>query len=172
MLYLPDDRRLLLERARPDLSLSRQCELLCVSRSSFYYVPTAKEMSKEKESLLKLIDEVYTLYPFFGTRQMSSYLKQNGRADIERHHARWAYGQLGLQSVAPGPHTSKPHPEHKIYPYLLRDMKIKGINKVWSTDITYIRLQKGFVYLMAIIDWSLSHLPWFLTEQHDAEMSL
>jgi len=165
---------MLLERAHPHLSLSRQCELLDITRSSFYYIPKAPEdMSKEKLSLLRLIDETYTLHPFFGTRQMSSYLQWNGHADIERHHARWAYEHLGLQSVAPGPHTSKPHPEHKVYPYLLRDVKVERINQVWSTDLTYIRLQKGFVYLMAIIDWYSRYvLAWELSIGMDADFCI
>jgi len=168
------DKRTLLEPAHPQLSLSRQCALLGVSRSSFYYVPTApEEMSEEKQSLLRLIDETYTLYPFFGTRQMSSYLKQNGHTDIERHHTRWAYERLGLQSVAPGPQTSKPHPEHKIYPYLLHNLRIKAVNQVWSTDLTYIRLQRGFVYLMAIIDWYSRYvLDWELSISMDADFCI
>lgn len=83
---------------------------------------------------------------------MANYLQLNGHEWIKRHHARWAYEQLGLQSVAPGPQTSIPHPEHKIYPYLLRNMPILAPHQVWSTDLTYIRLKHGFVYLMAIID--------------------
>ncbi len=164
----------MLEQAHLHLSLSRQCELLGVNRSSFYYVPkTPEDMSKEKLSLLKLIDETYTQCPFFGTRQMSSYLKCNGHAHIERHHVRWAYEYLGLQSVVPGPHTSKPHPEHKVYPYLLRNMKIEKINQVWSTDLTYIRLEKGFVYLMAIIDWYSRYvLGWELSISMDADFCI
>jgi putative transposase len=113
-----------------------------------------------------VVDEVYTHYPFFGTRQMASYLKkhEDGWKHIKRHHTRWAYEKLCLQSVAPGPHTSKPHPEHPIYPYLLKNAVITAPNQVWSTDITYIRLRHGFIYLMAIIDWySRFVLDWELS---------
>ncbi len=174
MLCLPNDRRGLLERAHPHLSLSRQCELLEVNRSNFYYIPKGPEdMSKEKLSLLRLTDETYTLYPFFGTRQMSSYLQRNGYVDIKRHHTRWAYERLGLQATVPGPHTSKPHPEHKIYPYLLRGFEVEAPNQVWSTDLTYVRLQRGFVYLMAIIDWYSRYvLDWELSISMGSEFCI
>ena len=111
-------------------------------------------------------------HPFFGTRQMSGYLKLNGYC-FERHHIRWAYEKLGLRSLAPGPHTSKPHPEHKVYPYLLRGLSIDSPNQVWSTDLTYIRLKRGFVYLMAIIDWYSRYVvDWDLSISMEADFCI
>ena len=141
MICLPEDRRGLLEIKHLGLSIREQCELLDVSRSSVYYKPRQSQWNSKQLALLKKTDEVYTQYPFFGTRQMASYLKrQPGWGEIKRHHTRWAYEKLSLQSVAPGPHTSRPHPEHKIYPYLLRNLCIKAPNHVWSTDLTYINI--------------------------------
>jgi putative transposase len=122
--------------------------------------------------LLRLVDEVYTQYPFFGTRQMASYLRTQGH-DVGRERIRGVYEQLGLRSLAPGPHTSKPHPEHVIYPYLLRGVTINRVDHVWSTDITYIRLQRGFVYLMAIIDWHSRYvLDWELSISLEADFCI
>ena len=161
---------MLLELEHPDLSVREQCRLLGVNRSSIYYKPQAQQPSIEQLDLLRLVDEVYTRYPFFGTRQMAQYLNQQGYDAIKRHHTRWAYEKLGLQSAAPGPHTSQPHPGHKVYPYLLKDVEITAINQMWSTDLTYIRLQRGFVYLMAIIDWfSRFVLDWSLNISMEAD---
>jgi putative transposase len=128
--------------------------------------------SDEQLGLLRLVDEVYTKYPFFGTRQMSDYISLHTHP-CQRHEIRWAYEHLSLQSVAPGPHTSKPHPEHKVYPYLLRDVKIVRPCQVFSTDITYIRLHRGFVYLVAIIDWySRFVLDWQLSISMEADFCI
>lgn len=159
----------MLEPDHPHLSLRHQCRLLEINRSSIYYTSQPQQASIEQLTLLRIVDEVYTRYPFFGTRQMAQYLNQEGYEEIKRHHTRWAYEKLGLQSVAPGPHTSQPHPEHKVYPYLLKDVEITGVNQVWSTDLTYIRLKHGFVYLMAIIDWfSRFVLDWSLNISMEA----
>ena len=147
-----DERQSWIESDNALLSVRQQCEILRVGRSSLYYTPRPKVFSDEQLSLLMFVDEIYTKYPFFGTRQMSDYISLHKRP-CKRHEARWAYEQLGLQSVAPGALTSKPHPEHTVYPYLLNDVEIVRPCQVFSTDITYIRLQRGFVYLMAVIDW-------------------
>lgn len=111
---------------------------------------------------MRLIDEIYTKYPYFGSRQMSNYLRLNGY-DVGRSKVRGTYEQLGLQAACPDPHTSKPHPEHKKYPYLLRDIEITKRDQVWSTDITFLPMKNGFVYLMAIIDWFSRYvLDWEL----------
>ena len=174
MICLPGDRRELLEPAHPELSLRRQCKLLDVNRSSFYYSKQEPaRLDEEKLQLLRLVDETYTQYPFYGTRQMSGYLQLQGHAEMQRHHIRWAYERLGLRSLAPGPHTSRPHPEHVIYPYLLRGFLITRPNQVWSTDLTYIRLRRGFVYLMAIIDWYSRYvLDWELSIHMDADFCI
>ena len=174
MICLPEDRRRLLEPNHPKLSLRSQCELLGVNRSSYYYAAqTPVPLDEEKLQLLRLVDETYTQYPFFGTRQMASYLQLHGSSNIQRHHTRWAYTRLGLRSLAPGPHTSKAHPEHIIYPYLLRGISITHPNQVWSTDLTYIRLKRGFVYLMAIIDWYSRYvLDWELNITMEADFCI
>lgn len=161
------DRRSMLDPSHPQLSLRKQCELLNVNRSSYYYAPAPP--NEDLQALMRIVDEIYTEYPFFGTRQMSRYLKLNGH-DVARGKVRTAYEHLGLRSVSPGPHTSKPHPEHKIYPYLLRDVTIAEKDQVWSTDITYLRMRKGFVYLMAIIDWYSRYvLEWQLSISMEAD---
>ena len=109
--------------------------MLDLNRSSVYYAPRAKQFNTEILALLRIVDEVYTQYPFFGTRQMASYLRTKGY-DVEREQIRGIYERLGLRSLAPGPHTSKPHPQHMIYPYLLRGVTIIEPDQVWSTDIT------------------------------------
>lgn len=160
----------MLEPNHPDLSLRRQCQLLEINRSSYYYQPVP--VDEETLELMRIVDEVYTLRPFFGTRQMVSYLRRQGIA-VGRTRMRGIYKRLGLQAVCPGPHTSKPHPEHKIYPYLLRGVEIIKKDQVWSTDITYIRLRKGFVYLMAIIDWFSRYvLDWELSISLDADFCI
>jgi putative transposase len=161
----------LLEPNYPELSIRQQCVLLEINRSSVYYASRVT-VSDETLALLRTVDEVYTQYPFFGTRQMASYLRTIGH-DVEREQIRGIYERLGLRSLAPGPHTSKPHPEHKIYPYLLRGATIARPDHVWSTDITYIRLQRGFVYLMAIIDWYSRYvLDWELSISLEAEFCI
>lgn len=121
------------------LSVRQQCALLSLNRSSVYYTPRRKIFSGEQLALWRLVDEIYTKYPFFGTRQRSNYISYHYHS-CKRHKIREAYEHLGLRSIAPGPHTSKPEPEHKVYPYLLHEVKIVRPCQVFSTDITYIRL--------------------------------
>jgi putative transposase len=164
-----DERRNWVEREHPLLSISQQCDILDLNRSSIYYAPRIKVYSDEQLALLRLVDEIYTKYPFFGTRQMSDYISLH-QHPCERYDARWAYERLGLHSLAPGPHTSKPHPEHKVYPYLLSNVAIIRPCQVFSTDITYIRMQRGFVYLIAVIDWySRFVLDWQLSISMEAD---
>lgn len=118
--------------------------------------------------MLQLLDEEYTRHPFYGTRRMTKYLCGCGYA-VNRKRVQRLMQQLGLAGMAPGPNTSRTHPLHKIYPYLLRGVDIIRPNQVWSTDITYIRLRRGFVYLVAIIDWySRKVLTWGLSNTMDA----
>lgn len=161
----------MLEPKHRFLSIRQQCEILEINRSNIYY--ERKAIDEETLQLMRLIDEIYTKYPFFGTRQMSSYLRSKKGQDVGREQIRSIYKKLGLQSISPGPHTSKPHPEHKLYPYLLRGVEIIGNNQVWSTDITYLRLRKGFVYLMAIIDWYSRYvLDWELSISLEADFCI
>ncbi|MEI6147375.1 MAG: IS3 family transposase [Methylococcales bacterium] len=167
-----DERKLWVEANHPCLSVRQQCELLELNRSRIYYTPRSKIFGDKQLALLRLVDEIYTDYPFFGTRQMSNFISLHHH-ECRRHEARWAYEHLSLRSVAPGPHTSKPHPEHKIYPYLLKDIEIVRPCQVFSTDITYIRLQRGFVYLIAVIDWySRFVLDWQLSINMEADFCI
>lgn len=129
-------------------------------------------MSEEDELLCRLIDEEYTRHPFYGSRRMVVYLSRLGHV-VNRKHVQRLMRQMGLAGMAPGPNTSKPHPEHVVYPYLLRGMEIVRPNQVWSTDITYIRLTKGFVYLVAVIDWySRKVLSWRISNSLDTAFCL
>jgi len=137
-----------------------------------YYIPHRKTLSDEQLALLRVVDEVYTKYPFFGTRQMKDYVALHHHP-CKRYAIRWAYEHLGLRSVAPGPHTSQPHRQDPIYPYLLDDVKIVRPCQVFSTDITYLRLRRGFVYLMAVIDWySRFVLDWQLSITLEADFCI
>lgn len=152
------------------MDIIRQCDLLGISRSAYYY--QAKQPSEKELFLINKVDEIYTEHPCFGARKMSAYLKRNGY-NIGRKKVRSIYEILGLEAVYPKPNLSKQNKEHKIYPYLLRDVEIVRCNQVWSTDITYIRLNKGFVYLVAIIDWySRFVLDWELSINLEAEFCI
>ena len=167
-----DERRQWIEHNHLFLSVRQQAVILGLQRSGIYYKPRQEALSEGQLGLLRLIDEIYTKYPYMGTRQMSDYISMH-HYPCKRHETRWAYERLGLHSVAPGPHTSKPHPEHKVYPYLLRDVEIVKPCQVFSTDITYIRMQKGFVYLTAIIDWySRFVLDWQLSISMEADFCI
>lgn len=135
------------------LPISLQCRLAGVARSSHYTQSEPAQPNPEDLILLRLIDEEYTRHPFYGSRKMRVYLKQQKGYIVNRKRIQRLMGILEISGMAPGPKTSTPHPEHKIYPYLLRGLQINRPNQVWSTDITYIRLEHGFVYLVAIIDW-------------------
>lgn len=152
------------------LPVSRQCQLLAVTRSVAYDKKKRqqKEVGKIEGVLLQLLDQEYTRHPFYGTRRMTKYLCGFGYA-VNRKRVQRLMQQLGLAGMAPGPNTSKAHPLHKIFPYLLRGVDIIRPNQVWSTDITYIRLRRGFVYLVAIIDWySRKVLAWGVSNTMDA----
>ncbi len=143
---------------------------LGLSRASYYRSKsTDGGESRENLLLIRLIDEEYTRHPFYGTRQFTRYLKRKGY-QVNRKRVRRLMKLMCLRSVAPSPGTSKPHPEHKIYPYLLRGLPITYRNQVHSSDITYIRLAGGFVYLTAVIDWYSRYvLSWELSVTMDGE---
>jgi len=150
------------------MPLTRQCELTGVARSSVYAPRLAATPDATDVTLLELIDAEYTRRPFYGSRKLMHYLRGLGHA-INRKRVQRLMRVLGLAGMAPGPNTSRPHPQHKIYPYLLRGVNIDRPNQVWSTDITYIRLARGFVYLVAVIDWySRKVLSWRLSNTLDS----
>jgi len=154
----------------PALSIVRQCELLNLNRSSYYSHLAHQEPSTEDEYnllLMRLIDELYTKHPFYGSRKMASHLRRLGH-QVNRKRIRRLMKTMGLVSVAPKPNTSTPRKGHKIYPYLLGGLDIKDANHVWCTDITYIRLPHGFVYLVAVMDWgSRKVLSWEVSNTMD-----
>jgi len=147
-----------------DLSISEQCDLLGLNRSTFYYKPKGESVLNLE--LMRLMDEHYLTHPYKSGRRMHVWLtKDKGYKTSLNRINRLYYKVMGLQSVLPGPHTSKPAKGHKIYPYLLRGLKIDRPNQVWATDITYIPMASGYLYLVAIIDlysrfvvgWSISN---------------
>ncbi len=146
---------------RPDsakVSMVRQCKLLSLERSTAYYRPI--EVSAEEFALMKEIDRIYTRWPFYGSRKVLLELRARGR-ELNRKRVQRLMRVMGLQALVPGPHTSKPHPEHPIYPYLLGGVEVTRPNQVWAADITYLPLEQGWGYLVAIIDWcSRAILSW------------
>ena len=139
-----------------------------MARSTVYAPHLAAKPDEQEWTLLGLIDAEYTRHPFYGSRKIRSYLRGLGHK-INRKRVQRLMGILCLAGMAPGPDTSRPHPQHKVYPYLLRGVKVIRPNQVWSTDITYIRLARGFVYLVAVIDWySRKVLSWRLSNTLDS----
>jgi putative transposase len=141
------------------ISLRRQCALLNIAKSTIYY-KQRPIITEEELCIVNKIDEIYTTHPYFGTRRMSKELIDYG-IDVGRDFIRKAYNILGIGAIYPKINLSKRNHQHKIYPYLLRNLLINYVNHVWSTDITYIRLKHGFAYLVAVIDWfSRKVLSW------------
>jgi putative transposase len=134
-----------------DLPVSRQAELLEISRSNVYYLP--RPVSEADLVLMRRIDELHLNFPFAGSRMLRDLLKREG-FEIGRKHVRTLMGKMGIAAIYRKRNTSAPHPEHAIYPYLLTNLTIDRPNQVWATDLTYIPLRRGFVYLVAIIDWA------------------
>ena len=148
----------MLLRQHEKLSLSRQCKILGLSRSSIYY--QKRPIKNEDLELMRLIDEQYLKRPVWGSRSMTTFLRRQGWK-INRKRVQRLMRTMGLEAIYPRPKTSKPHPEHKTYPYLLRNLVIDRPNQVWATDITYVPMHRGFMYLVAIIDWhSRKVLSW------------
>ena len=145
----------------PDLSIRRQCELLGVNRASLYYEPAGE--SEQNLLLMRLMDEQYTRAPFYGSRRMTAWLATRG-FEVNRKRISRLMELMGIEAVYPRPQLSQPGEGHRIYPYLLRGVTVERINQVWSTDITYIRMAHGFVYLVAVMDWfSRFVLSWSLS---------
>ena len=150
------------------MAVVRQCVLASVSRATVYAQQKPKPVDESDLLVSRLIDEEYTRRPFYGSRKMVVFLKTVGH-HVNRKRVRRLMRQMGLAGMAPGPNTSRAHPEHKVYPYLLRGVAVVRPNQVWSTDITYIRLPRGFAYLVAIIDWySRRVLSWRISNSMEA----
>jgi len=151
----------LIEPENPEIPINRQCDLLGLSRSTYYYTP--RPVDRFNELLMKLIDEQYTRTPFYGVPRITKWLRKQGYA-INRKRVGRLMKSLGLQAVHPKPRLSQGNKEHKIYPYLLRNLSIDRPDHVWAADITYIRMFRGFVYLIAIMDWFSRYvLVWKLS---------
>ncbi len=160
-------RRSWIERAH-EIPVVRQCTLSGVVRSTLYAQGRSVDVDEMDLLLCRLIDEEYTRHPFYGSRRMVVFLKNKGH-EINRKRVQRLMRSMGLAGMAPGPNTRRPHPENKIYPYLLRGVAVTRPNQVWSTDITYVRLARGFAYWVAIIDWySRKVLSWRLSNSLDA----
>ena len=151
------------------VATTRQCELAGVSRATIYAHQKPQIADDDDLLLCRLIDEEYTRHPFYGTRRMAVVVSDTVGFRINRKRFQRLMRLLGLQGMAPGPNTSRSHPQHLVYSYLLRDLAIIKPNQVWGTDITYIRLAKGFVYLVAMMDWySRKVLSWRISNSMDA----
>lgn len=153
------------------ISVRRQSELLGINRTTLYYDPV-KETNEDK-FLMKKIDEIYTRSPFYGSRRITAQLQRDYGMEINRKRVQRMMRALGLRGIAPGPDTSKPHKAHKKYPYLLRKLLINRVNMVWSTDITYVPMTNGFMYLVAVIDWYSRYvLSWKLSNTMDTQFCI
>lgn len=159
----------MIDKGHVQLSIVKQCELLNVSRAGLYYKP-AKTSDLNLE-LMRLIDEHYLEHPYMGARRMHVWLKEDLKYDISLNRIEnLYYNKMSLRSILPGPHTSKRNKEHKTYPYLLRNLRINKPNQVWATDITYIPMEKGFMYLIAVIDLHSRYLVhWSVSNSMEAE---
>ena len=160
----------MIEKEHKEVSIVRQCELLSINRSSYYYLPVPE--SEENLKLMRLIDEQFLETPYYGARQMMRYLNRQGFAVCRTRVSR-LMKKMGLRAIYQHPRTSDPHPDHKIYPYLLRDLAIVRPGQVWCTDITYIPMKKGFFYLVAIMDWySRKVLSWRFSSSMDTSFCI
>ena len=165
-----DQKRTLINPLDSILSVNRQCELLGLVRSSYYYDPRPE--SEYNLLLMRLIDEQYIRRPFYGSRRMREWLRGQGHR-VCRDRVRRLMRLMGIEAIYPKPRLSIKDKEHRIYPYLLRDLKIDHADQVWAVDITYIRLRRGFAYLVAIMDWYSRYvLAWELSLTLEADFCL
>ncbi len=164
------DRREMLDRSDKTLSIRQQCTLVGVARSGFYR--PNKPANDNDLALVRRIDELCTAWPFLGSRRMTAMLRAEGDK-INRKRVQRLMRQMGIAALGPKPNTTKPAPGHRIYPYLLRNLKIERPNHVWAADITYVPIGRGFLYLVAIIDWaSRAVLAWRISNTMDTSFCL
>ena len=160
-------RQAMIDRNHRELSLVRQCSLVRISRTSVYYQPTPTRA--EDLELMTLMDRQYLRTPFYGSRRIKVWLQGQGRP-VGRNKVRRLMGLMGLEAIYRHPNTSKPMLGHRIYPYLLKGMEINRVNQVWAADITYIPMARGFMYLMAVMDWRSRYvLAWRLSNTMDVD---
>ncbi len=149
------------------LSLVSQCELLNLQRSTLYYEPT--KVSQEDLALMTLLDKQYLKTPFYGYRKMTVFLQKDGY-NVNHKRVRRLMRTMGMEAIYARPNTSKANKEHKVYPYLLKNVSITKMNQVWATDITYVPMAKGFMYLIAVLDlYSRYVLAWDISNSMEAE---
>jgi putative transposase len=152
------------------ISIARQCELVSISRSGYYYKPAGEK--EENLQLMRLIDEQHLSTPFYGARQMARHLRRQGHT-VSRKRIRRLMAKMGLAAIYQRPRTTIPSKDHVIYPYLLRDLTIERPNHVWCTDITYIPMRRGFLYLVAVMDWaSRKIVAWRLSNTMEVEFCI
>ena len=164
-----EEKRQLIE-TDSKVSISRQCELVKLNRSTRYYSPEVEH--QENLELMRLIDEEYTRRPYYGKRKMTEYLKRLGK-QVNVKRVRRLMQLMNIEAIYQKPNLSRKHPEHTIYPYLLKGLIISRPGQVWSTDITYIRTATGFMYLVAVIDWHSRYvLSWKLSNTLDAHFCI
>ena len=150
-----------------EFSISSQCDMLSLNRTGIYY--KAREISPEKQAILNAMDEIFTENPFYGSRRIAVELHKQGY-DVCRPTVSSYMKILGIEAIYQKPDLSKPHPNHKIYPYLLRNVKVVYPNQIWGTDITYIRMRDGFMYLVAYLDWYSRYVvAWELSDTMEEE---
>jgi putative transposase len=160
----------MIDSDHPELSIARQCELVSISRSGFYYQPVGE--TPLNLELMRLIDRQFLETPWYGSRQMARHLRREG-CTVGRKRVRRLMARMGLEPIYQRPRTTVPHPEHQVYPYLLREMVIERPNQVWCADITYIPMQRGFLYLVAVMDWaSRKVLSWRVSNTMDADFCI
>ncbi len=160
----------MIDSSNSQLSIRRQCELLGLNRSSYYYEPATETI--ENLRLMRRIDEQYLKTPYFGSRRMAIWLARGGE-EVNRKRIQRLMGLMGLEAIHPGPRTTVRNPDHKVFPYLLRGVKIERRDQVWSSDITYIPMHQGFMYLTAVIDWYSRYvLSWSLSNSLDGRFCL
>jgi putative transposase len=165
-----DRRRQMIEPEHPQLSIVRQCALVSISRSGFYRRPVGESLLNLE--LMRLIDVQFLETPWYGSRQMARHLRREGYT-AGRKRIRRLMAKMGLAPIYQRPRTSVPHPEHRVWPYLLRDLTIDRPNQVWCADLTYIPMRRGFLYLVAIMDWATRKvLAWRVSNTMDVEFCL
>ncbi len=160
----------MIDRNHSNISIAKQCNLLLVKKSTFYY--KQQGLTERDLDIMKTIDKIYTEHPYFGARRMSKHLEPYnimiGRKSVSRY-----YRMMAIEAVYPKINLSKRNQAHKVYPYLLRGVEITRVNQVWSTDITYIRMAQGFVYLVAVIDWFSRYiLSWRISISLEADFCI
>ncbi len=165
-----DLKRLLVEPEHPHLSIRRQCELLGLNRSSYYLLPAVE--SEENLRLMRLIDQQFLKTPFYGSRRMTACLERAGE-EVNRKRVQRLMAVMGLEALHPKPRTTTAAPGARVYPYLLRDRELTHVDEVWSSDITYVPMRHGFMYLTAVIDWYSRYvLSWRLSNTLEGRFCL